>query len=682
MKGRTTVIVAHRLTTITGADKIVVLENGQIVQQGTHTEMIAVDGPYSQLVQRQAQSMLQQSQGNTSSAPEEEEEEAVVVAAPGEGEPKQDAKKPTEAGHAPVSAMRVLRYRKDEWPALALGIATATVNGLVIPTFAFLLSHVLKVFYIENLDRMKSQIELYVLLFVGLAVVAATSEATQQWLFALYGERLTRQLRDESFSTILRQQIAFFDDPAHSTGALTTSLATDATLVRGMVTKNHLVVQGTVTFVATMAIAFTYGWQLSLVMLAIVPCILAAGYLQTAFFSGFTAESLKSYAEAGKIVNESVGGMRTVASCTGERQAAAAYEKALAGPAVLGVRRSHVAGLGFGFSSGVMFFAYALAFWYGGVLIEDGETEFGDVMRVIFTLMFGMFQLGQVSSFMPDTGKAQAATRAIFALLDRRSAIDALSTAGQRLERVKGDIELRGVAFAYPTRPGSMIYSGLDLTVPAGTSVALVGPSGCGKSTVVSLLQRFYDPTGGSILLDGHDTQTLNVGWLREQMGLVSQEPTLFDGSVQSNILYSREDASETEMVEAAKAANAHEFIMKLPQGYQTDVGERGVQLSGGQKQRIAIARALIRNPAILLLDEATSALDTESERVVQDALDRVMRGRTTIIIAHRLSTVKNASKIVVLDRGAVVEQGTHDELVALRGAYFSLIQKQGDRVQ
>eukprot|EP00004_Rigifila_ramosa_P019793 TRINITY_DN5076_c0_g1_i5.p1 TRINITY_DN5076_c0_g1~~TRINITY_DN5076_c0_g1_i5.p1 ORF type:complete len:488 (+),score=122.84 TRINITY_DN5076_c0_g1_i5:1030-2493(+) len=483
-----------------------------------------------------------------------------------------------------------------------------------------------------------------------------------------------------AFRRLFDNKSGFFDDQAHSTGALTTNLATDATLVRGMVTKNHQVIQGVVTFVATLAIAFTYGWRLTLVMLATIPCILAAGYLQTSFFAGFTAESMKSYADAGKIVNESVSGMRTVASCTAEQQALVAYEKALEGPSALGVKRSHIAGLGFGFSNGIMFFSWAVAFWYGGVLIDRGLNDFGEIMRVMFTVMFGMWTLGQVSSMMPDTGKAQAASRAIFHLLDRKSQIDALSTTGERLEKVKGDIEFRSVAFSYPSRPDSQIYTALDLSVPAGTSVALVGPSGCGKSTTVSLLQRFYDPSGGAVLLDGHDLKSLNVGWLRQQMGLVSQEPTLFDGSVRANILYSREDATEAEMIEVAKAANAHDFISKLPQGYDTDVGERGVSLSGGQKQRIAIARALIRNPSILLLDEATSALDTESEHLVQEALDKVMKGRTTIIIAHRLSTVKNADKIVVLDRGNVVEQGTHDELMALGGAYFTLIQKQGDR--
>lgn len=254
--------------------------------------------------------------------------------------------------------------------------------------------------------------------------------------------------------------------------------------------------------------------------------------------------------------------------------------------------------------------------------------------------------------------------------------IDPLSDEGSCPESIDGRIELRDVTFAYPARPEHNVYSGLNLTIEAGQTVALVGPSGCGKSTVVSLVERFYDPSAGGVYLDGVDIRGLRVSWLRGQVGMVGQEPTLFTGSIFDNISQGKAGASQEDVESAARMANAYDFIQGFPEGFSTQVGEKGIQLSGGQKQRIAIARAIIRDPQVLILDEATSALDSTSERVVQEALDGLLaaKKRTTIVIAHRLSTIKNADKIVVLSDGAVVEEGTHDALIERKGHYYDLI--------
>jgi len=298
------------------------------------------------------------------------------------------------------------------------------------------------------------------------------------------------------------------------------------------------------------------------------------------------------------------------------------------------------------------------------------------MMRALSAIIFSAVMFGQVGALLPDMSKARTAAASIFEILDRTPSIDTLSTEGTKLDKVTGNIEFKNVKFVYPTRPDAKILKGLSFTLKAGETLALVGPSGCGKSTSVSLIERFYNPEEGQILLDGVDIRSLNLNWLRRQIGIVSQEPILFGTSIKQNISYGKENAQATdeEIQKAAMQANAHKFISVLDSGYDTDVGEKGSQLSGGQKQRVAIARALIRDQKILLLDEATSALDSESEKIVQHALNKARAGRTTIVIAHRLSTIQNADQIAVVDNGVIVEHGTHFELLAQKGLYYHLV--------
>lgn len=287
--------------------------------------------------------------------------------------------------------------------------------------------------------------------------------------------------------------------------------------------------------------------------------------------------------------------------------------------------------------------------------------------------------MGEILAMAPDLLKGNQMVASVFEVIDRKTEVTGDS--GEDLRRVEGMIELKGVRFSYPSRPDALIFKDFNLRVRAGQSMALVGQSGSGKSSVISLILRFYDPTAGKVLIDGKDIRKLKLKSLRKHIGLVQQEPALFATSIYENILFGKEGASEAEVIEAAKLANAHDFISALPEGYSTKVGERGVQLSGGQKQRVAIARAVLKNPAILLLDEATSALDVESERVVQQALDRLMKNRTTVVVAHRLTTIKNADQISVLQDGRIIEQGTHSSLIENKdGAYFKLINLQQDR--
>jgi len=340
----------------------------------------------------------------------------------------------------------------------------------------------------------------------------------------------------------------------------------------------------------------------------------------------------------------------------------------------LGIKQAHISGFLLGLGEGFIFCVYTISFWYGGKLVSENIMSFAEVIKVFMAIALTAMSIGQGAALAPDAAKAQTAANAVFSIVDHQPEIDSSSEEGEKVDTVSGSLQFIDVEFNYPTRPDVKVLNKFNLTIESGQVVALVGPSGCGKSSVISLIERFYDPASGDIKVDKFFLKDINIKCLRHQIGLVSQEPVLFSGTIAENISYGKEGATQEEIEAAARSANAHNFISEFPDGYKTQVGERGTQLSGGQKQRIAIARAIIKDPKILLLDEATSALDTESEKVVQDALDTVMKGRTTIVVAHRLSTIQHSDKICVFRDGKIHEQGTHKDLMALGGAYYELV--------
>ncbi|XP_067658455.1 ATP-dependent translocase ABCB1-like isoform X1 [Haliotis asinina] len=701
-EGRTTIVVAHRLSTIQNADIIYVLQDGEVVEQGKHSELMSHNGPYFQLVTLQTiaeevdnddkNSTVQNghvSDGDSSKHVDLKRRSSRVKSPTVErqtsrqlsrqtSKPKTKEEEAEEEEVTKPGFCRMMQENAPELPFIILGCIAASLNGCTMPLFAVFFSEIVRVFG-ETGDKLKDDAVFWSLMFLALGGANFLTNSIQTYSFGQSGERLTMRLRLKVFKNILRQDVAYFDDPKHSSGALTTRLATDASMVKNATgIRLATMIQSIVGLIAGLVIAFIFGWKLALVVLGGVPVMALAGAIQMKAVTGNQKRDSELLEDAGKTAAEAVENVRTVQSLTRETHFYERYCSEILKPYKENMKQAHVYGISFGFSQGVVFLLYAGAFRFGAYLVSINDMTADSVYRVFFAIAFTGMAVGQASSFLPDYTKARLSAGLIFKLLDYVPFIDIYSNKGIVQSDVKGDITLKDVQFHYPMRPDVQVLKGLNINIKPGNTAALVGVSGCGKSTVVSLLQRYYDTTGGEIMIDGTNIREFNLATLRSFISVVSQEPILFDCSIRENIAYGLErDVSMAEVIEVTRTANIHEFISNLPQGYETAVGEKGTQLSGGQKQRVAIARALVRNPRILLLDEATSALDTESEQIVQSALDNAREGRTCLVIAHRLSTIQNADVIFMIENGSIIEQGSHLELLAKKGAYSTLVEGQ-----
>ncbi|XP_078519788.1 ATP-dependent translocase ABCB1-like isoform X2 [Lissotriton helveticus] len=707
--GRTTILIAHRLSTVKTADVIAGFENGIVVEQGSHSELMEKRGVYYSLVKQQSQKkdIVEEKEGSTEVDTDDElgtfdEDNQAIIPIENTGrrksvvrtlsrnsrrkssikkrKSKKNRKPEPEEDLPEVPFQKVLGWNKPEWLYLIMCLIASAIAGGVWPTFSLLYGKIVGAFRETDGGKRSTVTSIISLMFFVMGIISLIAYTIIGYTLGKAGGNLTMRLRSLSFKALLRQEIGWFDDRRNDVGIWITRLATDASQAKGAIGDRLFIFSLTTsTLLTAFIISFVCGWQLTLLILACTPFMVGAFVIKSKSLSGHASENQAALEEAGMISTEAVENIRTVASLTREDTFYERYAASLKKPYRDARKGGPVNGLVYGMSQSVQFFVTAIVFRLGAWLIVHCYTNFEKIFIVYNTALFPAISIGQYSVLAPDFGKAKVAVQRIAKLFERKPLIDSYSEEGTILDNFSGDIEFRDTRFVYPTRPKVQVLQGLNIRVKKGQTLALVGCSGCGKSTTIQLLERFYDPIDGHVLADGIDTKSLNVQWFRSQLGIVSQEPVLFDCSIAENIQYGDNSriVSEEEIEEAAKAANIHDFIETLPEKYKTRVGDKGAQLSGGQKQRIAIARALVRKPKVLLLDEATSALDTESEQIVQKALDDARQGRTCIVIAHRLSTVKNADMIAVIHLGKVVEQGTHSQLVAKQGIYYDLINAQ-----
>ncbi|CAG0912522.1 unnamed protein product [Notodromas monacha] len=639
-EGRTTIIVAHRLTTIRSADKIIVLDNGVVAEVGSHEDLMAKNGLYFQLVTAQTvdeeadySGKFDPSKNDEKTAPQskrlrlQSEHIDDVVVVPTEeksGNKKEDLPKP--------SLVRIMKLNAKEWPLIVIGTLASAANGISMPAYAILFGEVLSTLGIPDDDEAKRESMKYSDTMHLIEAELKVSPSSYKWsklkimmvfMFGIAGEKLTMRIRKLVFGTMLRQEMGWFDMEENSTGALCARLASDASSIQGATgSRVGTVTQSLASVGSGIGLSLYYSWKLGLVVIAFVPFVVISTYYQSKIVFGQNILEKEQLEKSSKAAVEAIGNIRTVAGLRREQYFHKVYMAALLQPHQAATKKAHLRGAIFGLAQSVPFFAYAATMFYGGKLIEDDGLDYASVFKVSEALIACTVVVGQALAFAPNFDGAMVSSARVFKLLDRKTLIDPSDNSGKNLQGVEKGVAFKDVEFTYPSRPDAQILKKLCLDIQAGKTIALVGSSGCGKSTTIQLLERFYDPSSGSVNVEDNNITDLNISSLRSKLGLVSQEPILFDRSIAENIAYgdNYRTVPMEEIIEAAKSANIHNFITSLPKasGYETRVGDKGTQLSGGQKQRVAIARALLRNPAILLLDEATSALDSEKEVIME----------------------------------------------------------------
>ncbi|KAF2136052.1 uncharacterized protein K452DRAFT_303071 [Aplosporella prunicola CBS 121167] len=587
---------------------------------------------------------------------------------------------------------RIFSYSESaDWLLNAVGLVAAIGSGVALAMIELLFGNFVNIIQDFTASRSTPQefrhdISSATLNFVYVFVGRFVCSYVFTVCLTITGTRITRNIRQHFLEATLSQDIAYFDE---NKGSVSVRVTTNGNLIQqGISEKLGLVIQATATCVAAIIVALITQWKLTLITMTIAPVIVIVVGIAIGIDAKIESGILDIYGQAAALAEDVISSVRNVQAFWMRPHLTAKYDGYLAEAHRRGKTKSALWGVLYCTEFFLIYAGFSLCFWRGVHMFAEGEIDGpGTIVTVLFSVVIASTSLTQISPYFTAFANAASAASALFDTIDRPSLVNPLGDNGTKPEQAIGNLEFSHVDFSYPTRPNVRVLKQFSLTFPAKKTTALVGASGSGKSTVVGLLERWYNPNGGTITLDGHRIECLNVNWLRTRMRLVQQEPVLFNdtvfGNVRNGLTGTKWENAPREqqllqVIEACKLSNAHDFISELPEGYDTHVGERAGLLSGGQKQRIAIARAIVSDPEILLLDEATSALDPHSETIVQHALDRAAANRTTIVIAHKLATVKNAHNIVVMSKGEVIEQGNHQHLLAKDGAYARLVQAQG----
>ena len=566
-------------------------------------------------------------------------------------------------------SLRLFTYLKPDMPRYLLGLFFLALTSATALAFPKLIGDLVNAASETGFEAIHSKAIVLMILLGAQSVFSFL----RIYLFAQTTENSLLRLRTDLFGHLIRLPMSYFTQTR--VGEINSRISADITQLQDTFSTTLAEFLRQITLVVGgMILISIISFQLTLFMLALIPAIMIVAIIFGRYIRKISKQAQDQVAVSNTIVQETMQGIVNVKSFANEAIEVLRYGKSVREIAALSLKSAFSRGLFASFIILALFGAVVGIVWYATVLMKTGEIQFGEVISFVLYTSFIGASIGGLAELYAQIQKAVGATERIFEILDQvPEAID-LRTKLPIKERLQGHVRFENVQFSYPARADVAVLRGIEFEARQGQQIAIVGPSGAGKSTITQLLLRFYNPDAGTILIDGNSAASYDLTALRNQMALVPQDVILFGGTIRENILYGKPEASLEEVREAARKANALEFIDRFPEGFETIVGERGITLSGGQRQRIAIARAVLKDPAILILDEATSSLDSESERLVQDALDQLMQGRTSFVVAHRLSTVRKADQILVIDGGKVVEAGTHDELLKIdHGVYAGL---------
>ncbi|CAO2176463.1 unnamed protein product [Urochloa humidicola] len=687
MRGRTVILIAHRMSTIVNADTIVVVENGRVAQTGTHHELLEKSTFYSNVCSMQ--NIEKEAEKKVASTSDNVIEEQISEAHISQSSTNQETKNKLERMESKQLNKEIVReihpffrlwygLHKEDILNILFGSSAAAISGISKPLFGYFIMTIGVAYYDPDAKRKVSK---YSLIFFGAGMVTLISNILQHYIYGIVGEKAMKNLREALFSAVLRNELGWFEKPKNGVGFLTSRIVSDTSTVKTIISDRMAVIVQCISSILIATIVSMYvNWRMGLVSWAVMPCHFIGGLIQAKSAKGFYGDSAIAHQELVSLASEAASNIRTVASFVYEDEIIKKAELSLQEP----LKKTKIESMKYGVIQGISLclwnIAHAVALWYTTVLVEKKQASFENSIRSYQIFSLTVPSITELWTLIPMVMSAIAILNPAFDTLDRETQIVPDKPENPSESWLIGRTEFQDVHFNYPSRPEVTILDGFNLLIESGQRVALVGPSGAGKSSVLALILRFYDPYRGRVLIDNKNVRDYNLRWVRKQIGLVQQEPILFNISIRDNISYGSEGTSENEIIEAAMKANIHEFISGLPEGYNTVVGEKGSQLSGGQKQRIAIARTILKRPVLLLLDEATSALDGESERVVMSSLgakewtnndDRASK-ITSITVAHRLSTVINVDTIVVMEKGKVVELGNHQTLISADDGVYS----------